>query len=119
MANQLIEELVREVSGLYTKKEREDKRSYLEEQLEKYKQPTGSNYSSWAHEYYSILPDVIKGLEESISKEEEQELLLDWVSKNYTPDNGVGYWLPIFDVNAEPITTKDLLKEWREGKDNG
>ncbi len=119
MANPLIEKLVREVSNLSTKKEREDKKNYLEETLEEYKKPTGGQYSSWAHEYYSILPDVIRGLEESISKEEEQELLLDWVSKNYTPDNGVGYWLPIFDVDAEPITTKDLLKEWREGKYNG
>jgi hypothetical protein len=34
----------------------------------------------------------------------------DWVSKNYTPDNGIGFWVPSDNIDGEPITSKELVE---------
>jgi hypothetical protein len=46
----------------------------------------------------------------------ENKDLLDWVSKNYTPDNGIGHWLPIDDIGADSITSFQVLEEWTRFK---
>ena len=46
----------------------------------------------------------------------ENKDLLDWVSKNYTPDNGIGYWLPIENIDGDSITSFELLEEWNREK---
>lgn len=45
---------------------------------------------------------------------EELLVLIDWISENYTPDNGIGYWVPSHDNIADSITSEELLRLYRE-----
>tara|TARA_Y100000592_G_scaffold27336_1_gene43438 strand:+ start:1313 stop:1474 length:162 start_codon:yes stop_codon:yes gene_type:complete len=43
---------------------------------------------------------------------DKQEIIIfiDWISKNYTPDDGIGYWLPSNNNSADSITSEELLR---------
>ena len=41
--------------------------------------------------------------------------LLDWITKNYTPDNGIGYWIANDpQVEDDVITSEQLLSVYRD-----
>lgn len=40
---------------------------------------------------------------------EELITFMDWVSKNYIPDNGIGYWVPSDYSHGDAITSEELL----------
>jgi hypothetical protein len=37
-------------------------------------------------------------------------VFMNWVSKNYTPGKGIGYWFPSNSINGDSITTPELLR---------
>ena len=47
---------------------------------------------------------------------EELIIFMDWITKNYTPDNGIGYWVPSDNNSADPITSEELLILYYEFK---
>jgi len=43
--------------------------------------------------------------------------LLNWVSKEYTPDNGIDYWLPSFDNASISITSEAVFEIYKKKYD--